>query len=200
MTDRDQMQADIERALAHSRPKSLADVAAARPKPGETVVFPVDVVFSNLFEPIRPAPERNNTYFTVSFPEKDLPPNLSQYAKAKDHDKGPLITVRSQIAPVIVPTASSRCALDTTLRCAKANNIAGDRLLRGARIELLVRVVEFESSSPYVRPSRYSPGGKARLVQTLDLCGVRLNVDTMVDSYDEILAIVTEEMDMWREK
>ena len=194
MTDRDEMIADIERALAHSRPKALADVAAARPKPGDTVVFAADVVFSNLFEPMRPDPNRNSAYYTVSFPEKDLPPGLAEFAQAKPHKKGPLITVRSQIAPVIVPTG--RCSLDTTLQCGKVSNISGDRMLRFARVELLVRLVEFESYNPFVRTRL----GGNRLVKALDLCGVRLNVDTMVDSYDEILAEVTAELDMWRDK
>ena len=196
MTDRDQMIADIEAAMTHSRPKP-----AVPPQPGDTVVFPVTVQFSNIFEPMPSemiGQTRTDPRYTLTFLAHDLPVNLHPWAKPrewrKDSGSVPVISLSTKIRPVIVPTKTSKCSLDTTLDCARHNNIAGDRLLREAKIEVLVRVVEFVSHNPFNR------GPTQKLNKTLDLCGIRVNVDTMVDTYDLILAELHEEFDGWRDE
>ena len=62
-----------------------------------------------------------------------------------------------------------------------------------------MEAVEFESRMPYIPASRYRHGGNARLVRRLELRAIRVNVDTMVDTYDEILAELHEDFDGWRE-
>lgn len=190
MTDRDQMIADIERAMAEQRTGQKAE---------ELLVFPVTVQFSHIFDPL-PRQQIGQRWtdesFTLTFMFNELPAHLRDWVKVRDWRKEPtvpVVTLTTKLRPTIVPTKTSRCDLHTTLDCARHNHIAGDRLLREARVEVLVRKVEYTSNNPF------QPRSRGRLVKALDLCAIRVNVDTMVDTYDTILAELHEEFDGWRE-
>ncbi|PZQ95148.1 MAG: hypothetical protein DI533_20065 [Cereibacter sphaeroides] len=197
MNDRAQMWDDICRELARTAPApGKSDI------PSNLHIFPADVLFSSVFKPGERQhifPEKKVEDFAITFPMKDLPIGLVTYVQPRKWQDTEVATAHTRFAPSIIPTKTSKCDLDTTVRCGRASNIEPDRLLRKARVEIAVEAVEFESRMPYIPASRYRHGGNARLVRRLELRAIRVNVDTMVDTYDEILAELHEDFDGWRE-
>lgn len=183
MTDRQQMQDDIERALGANRPG---------PKPTNMHVFPVTVLFSHLFLPQQPGGAKQPEYFGVTFSLEDVPEGLTRFVTPREWKGRLTVTARCRVAPTIVSKPYNRCALDTTLRVAKYHNISPDSLLKDARVELGVEAVEYTSHHPVF-------GGGGRRIRELQIRAVRVDVDAMVDTFDKIMEDTARDMDAWME-